>query len=51
MALAPALLQTAAQFQANAPVGMGIEWLTLAALFVPAVFLVVLVYWGAQTTV
>ncbi len=49
--LSIALLQRAASFQADAPVGTGIEWLTLAAIFVPAVLLVVLVYWGAQETV
>jgi len=51
MMLVLALLQRAASFQANAPVGTGIEWLTLAALFVPAVLLVMLVYWGASETV
>lgn len=51
MILAAALLQNAASFQANAPVGTGIEWLTLAAVFVPAVLLVVLVYWSAEETV
>ncbi|ABC45797.1 hypothetical protein SRU_0649 [Salinibacter ruber DSM 13855] len=51
MMLPIALLQRAASFQADAPVGTGIEWLTLAAIFVPAVLLVVLVYWGAQETV
>ena len=51
MPFIPVLLQRTASFQANAPVGTGIEWLTLAALFVPAVLLVGLVYWGAQNTV
>ena len=51
MMLPIALLQRAASFQADAPVGTGIEWLTLAAIFAPAVLLVVLVYWGAQETV
>ena len=51
MVLATALPQNAASFQTNAPVGTGIEWLTLAAIFVPAVLLVGLVYWGAQNTV
>ena len=39
MMLPIALLQRAASFQADAPVGTGIEWLTLAAIFVPAVLL------------
>jgi hypothetical protein len=47
----PALLQNAASFQANAPLGTGLEWLTLAAIIVPAVVLVALVYWGSQNTV
>ncbi|WP_251922399.1 hypothetical protein [Salinibacter ruber] len=51
MMLPIALFQRAASFQADAPVGTGIEWLTLAAIFVPAVLLVVLVYWGGQETV
>jgi len=46
-----ALLQRAASFQADAPVGIGIEWLTIAAVIVPAVLLVALVYWGSQQTV
>jgi len=50
MALA-LLAQKAASFQADAPVGIGIEWLTLAAVIVPAVLLVALVYWGVQETI
>ena len=44
----PALLQTAVSFQADAPSGTGLEWLTIASVVVPAVVLVALVYWGAQ---
>jgi ABC-type arginine transport system permease subunit len=51
MMLIPALLQAAASFQADAPQGTGLEWLTIAAIGVPAVVLVALVYWGAQETV
>lgn len=51
MMLLVALLQRAASFQANAPAGTGIEWLPLAAVLVPAVLLVMLVYWGANETV
>ena len=51
MMLATVLLQESASFQANAPVGTGIEWLTLGSVLVPAVLLVFLVYWGAQETV
>jgi hypothetical protein len=45
------MLQQAATFQANAPAGTGLEWLTVGSVVVPAVLLVVLVYWGAQETV
>jgi hypothetical protein len=51
MILNPALLQTAVSFQADAPSGTGLEWLTIASVVVPAVVLVALVYWGAQETV
>lgn len=45
------MLQAKAAFQANAPVGTGLEWLTIAAVLIPAVFLVALVYWGTQETI
>jgi hypothetical protein len=51
MILATTVLQEAATFQANAPVGTGLEWLTVGSVVIPAVLLVVLVYWGAQETV
>lgn len=51
MVLAAALLQQTTSFQANAPVGTGLEWLTLGSILIPAVLLVLLVYWGAQETV
>ena len=51
MMLATVILQESASFQANAPVGTGLEWLTLGSVLVPAVLLVFLVYWGAQETV
>jgi hypothetical protein len=51
MVLAVTVLQETASFQANAPVGTGLEWLTLGSVVVPAVLLVFLVYWGAQETV
>lgn len=51
MVLAAALLQRTAAFQANAPSGTGLEWLTIVSLLLPAVLLVFLVYWGAQETV
>jgi len=51
MILAASILQTSTSFQANAPVGTGLEWLTLGSILIPAVLLVVLVYWGAQETV
>jgi hypothetical protein len=51
MVLAAAMLQETATFQANAPVGTGLEWLTLGSVLIPGVLLVILVYWGAQETV
>ncbi len=51
MMLAATVLQNAVSFQANAPSGTGLEWLTLAAIILPAVLLVALVYWGGQQTV
>jgi hypothetical protein len=51
MTSATTVLQETATFQANAPVGTGLEWLTVGSVVVPAVLLVVLVYWGAQETV
>jgi len=51
MVLASAFLQRTAAFQANAPAGTGLEWLTIASILLPAVLLVALVYWGAQETV
>lgn len=51
MVLAATILQETASFQANAPVGTGLEWLTVGSILLPAVLLVVLVYWGAQETV
>lgn len=51
MIVAAALLQNSASFQAHAPVGTGLEWLTLGSILIPAVLLVFLVYWGAQETV
>jgi hypothetical protein len=49
--LVPTMPQAKAAFQANAPVGTGLEWLTIAAVLIPAVFLVALVYWGTQETI
>jgi len=51
MTLAATILQASASFQANAPAGTGLEWLTLGSILIPAVLLVFLVYWGAQETV
>lgn len=51
MGLLATVLQRSAAFQPNAPVGTGLEWLTLGAVLVPAVLLVVLVYLGRQETV
>lgn len=45
------LLQRAAAFSTGAPLGTGLEWMTVAAVVLPAVLLVVLVYVGSQNTV
>jgi hypothetical protein len=45
------LLRQSVAFGVNAPSGTGLEWMTLAALLIPAVLLVVLVYVGAEETV
>jgi hypothetical protein len=39
------LLQTAA-FAPDAPLGTGLEWMTIAAIVLPALLLVALVYLG-----
>lgn len=46
MLLLSTLLQRSAAFQPDAPLGTGLEWLTISAVVVPAVLLVVLVYVG-----
>lgn len=45
------LFQQGAGVVPNAPLGTGLEWMTLAAVLVPALLLVVLVYVGAEKTV
>ena len=51
MVLVATILQQATSFQANAPVGTGLEWLTIGSVLLPAILLVFLVYWGASETV
>jgi hypothetical protein len=45
------LPQRSTAFVADAPAGIGLEWMTIAAVVVPALVLVGLVYAGAQQTV
>ncbi len=45
------LLQRTASFGADAPLGTGLEWMTVAAVAVPAFLLVALVYLGQKDTV
>lgn len=45
------LLQRAAAFGSGAPLGTGLEWMTIAAVVLPAALLVALVYLGSETTV
>jgi hypothetical protein len=40
------LLQRSAAFAADAPLGTGLEWMTVGAVLLPALLLVVLVYAG-----
>ena len=51
MILAATIFQASTSFQTDAPLGTGLEWMTLGAILIPAVLLVFLVYWGAQETV
>ncbi|MFO8098229.1 MAG: hypothetical protein R6T83_01245 [Salinibacter sp.] len=44
------LAQQSAAFVADAPTGTGLEWMTLAAVIVPALVLVALVYAGSHRT-
>ena len=46
-----AVLQRAASFLPDAPLGTGLEWMTIAAILLPALLLVLLVYVGQQNTV
>ena len=45
-----AVLQRAASFLPDAPLGTGLEWMTVAAVLVPALLLILLVYAGPQDT-
>ena len=45
------VLQRTAEFGPGAPSGTGLEWMALAALLLPALLLIVLVYLGADETV
>lgn len=45
------LLQRSAQFGSDAPLGTGLEWMTVGSILLPALFLVLLVYLsGSDTT-
>jgi len=45
------ILQRSSSFGADAPLGTSLEWMTIAAVVLPAVLLVVLVYVGRRDTV
>jgi hypothetical protein len=51
MLLAFGRAQSSVLFDAAAPAGTGLEWLTVGSILIPAVLLVVLVYVGAENTV
>jgi hypothetical protein len=44
------LLQRSVEFGADAPLGTGLEWMTVWALLLPALLLVLLAYLGRQNT-
>jgi hypothetical protein len=46
-----AILQRAAAFIPEAPLGTGLEWMTIAAIVLPALVLILLVYAGQENTV
>jgi hypothetical protein len=48
--LVATLAQRSAAFVADAPNGVGLEWMTIAAVAVPALLLVALVYAGRSRT-
>ncbi len=45
------LLQRSTQFGPDAPLGTGLEWMTVLAVLLPALLLVLLVYLGNPDTV
>lgn len=45
------LLQRTAAFTTEAPLGTGLEWMTVAAVVLPAFVLIALVYLGSDGTV
>lgn len=49
MLLLPAILQQSTAFQSDATLGTGLEWLTIGSILVPAVLLIVLVYFGSES--
>jgi hypothetical protein len=46
-----AVLQRTAAFVPEAPLGTGLEWMAIAAVLLPALLLVLLVYAGQRNTV
>ena len=50
LSLLLSLPQRSAAFVADAPAGIGLEWMTIASVVVPAAVLIGLVYAGAQRT-
>jgi len=44
-----AVLQRAASFGPDAPLGTGLEWMTVASIVLPALLLILLVYAGEDT--
>mgnify|MGYP000400267899 CR=1 FL=1 len=51
LSLSTRLLQRAAAFGPDAPLGTGLEWMVVASVLFPALLLIVLVYVGREDTV
>jgi len=45
------ILQRSFEYVSGAPSGIGLEWMTIASVVVPAVLLLVLIYLGAEESV
>lgn len=51
MVLLLVALRQVAELESSAPVGTGLEWMTVGSVVIPAVLLIFLIYAGIQQTV